>query len=33
MVLASLKLIDVRLLDHLIIGKGEPFSLAESGLI
>jgi DNA repair protein RadC len=29
-VLAS---IDVRLLDHLIIGQGKPFSFAENGLL
>lgn len=28
-----LQLIEVRLLDHLIIGKGQPYSFAESGLI
>lgn len=32
--LASLlKQVDVRLLDHFIIGQGEPFSFAEAGLL
>ena len=30
---AALLLIDVRVLDHLIIGKGEPTSFAERGLL
>lgn len=30
---ASLDLIDVRILDHFIIGQGEPYSFAEAGLI
>lgn len=29
----ALELIDVKLLDHLIIGDGEPLSLAEKGLV
>ena len=29
----ALELIDVRLLDHFIVGRGIPFSLAERGLI
>jgi DNA repair protein RadC len=29
----ALELIDVRLLDHVIIGEGEPVSLAERGLL
>ena len=29
----ALRLIDVRVLDHIIIGEGEPFSFAEGGLI
>ena len=29
----ALKLVDVRLLDHFIIGSGEPLSFAERGLI
>lgn len=28
-----LKQVDVRLLDHIIIGKGQPWSFAEAGLI
>lgn len=30
---AALALIDVRVLDHIIIGKGTPFSFAERGLL
>ena len=30
---SALSLVDVRLLDHLIIGQGEPFSFAERGLL
>jgi len=30
---ATLGLIDVRVIDHLIVGAGEPFSFAESGLL
>jgi len=30
---SSLELIDVRLIDHIIIGDGNPFSFAEAGLI
>lgn len=30
---AALALIDVRVLDHVIIGAGEPFSFAEAGLL
>jgi DNA repair protein RadC len=29
----ALDLIDIRVLDHLIIGEGEPYSFAESGLL
>lgn len=29
----ALALVDVRLLDHFIIGKGKPFSFAEAGLL
>lgn len=29
----ALKLVDVRLVDHIVIGKGKPVSLAEEGLI
>lgn len=29
----ALETVDVRVLDHLIIGKGEPFSFAASGLL
>ncbi|WP_022964712.1 RadC family protein [Halopseudomonas pelagia] len=30
---AALELVDVRVLDHFIIGKGEPYSFAEQGLL
>ena len=30
---AALSLIDVRVLDHLIVGQGTPYSFAESGLL
>ena len=30
---AALALIDVRVLDHIIVGQGSPFSFAESGLL
>lgn len=30
---AALATVDVRVLDHLIVGKGEPFSFAASGLL
>ncbi|WP_397450578.1 DNA repair protein RadC [Pseudomonas sp. NA-150] len=30
---ASLAMIDVEVLDHFIIGDGEPFSMAEAGLV
>ena len=30
---AALSLIDVRVLDHVIVGAGEPFSMAERGLV
>lgn len=30
---SALALIDVRVLDHLIIGAGQPFSFAEAGLL
>lgn len=30
---AALQTVDVRVLDHLIVGKGEPFSFAASGLL
>lgn len=30
---AALALIDVRVLDHIIVGQGEPYSFAESGLL
>ncbi|MFP9230763.1 DNA repair protein RadC [Pectobacterium cacticida] len=29
----ALELIDVRVLDHIIVGQGEPYSFAESGLL
>ena len=29
----ALKLIDVRVLDHLVIGDGTPYSFARAGLI
>ena len=29
----ALALIDVRVLDHLIVGQGTPYSFAESGLL
>jgi len=29
----ALSLVDIRVLDHLVIGDGEPLSLAERGLI
>jgi len=29
----ALATVDVRVLDHLVIGKGEPFSFAASGLL
>jgi len=29
----ALDLIDIRVLDHFIIGQGEPYSFAESGLL
>ncbi len=30
---AALALIDVRVLDHIIVGQGAPYSFAESGLL
>lgn len=30
---SALELIDIRVLDHFIIGKGEPYSFAEAGLL
>ncbi|MDQ4267295.1 JAB domain-containing protein, partial [Pseudomonas aeruginosa] len=30
---AALSLIDVKVLDHLIVGQGTPYSFAESGLL
>jgi DNA repair protein RadC len=30
---AILRRVDIRLLDHLIIGQGEPFSFAQAGLL
>jgi DNA repair protein RadC len=30
---AALALIDVRVLDHIIVGQGTPYSFAESGLL
>jgi DNA repair protein RadC len=30
---AALALMDVRVLDHIIVGQGEPFSFAEAGLL
>ncbi|MFG6892078.1 RadC family protein [Burkholderia pseudomallei] len=30
---ALLRLVDMRLLDHFIIGQGEPFSFAQAGLL
>ena len=30
---AALALIDVRVLGHIIVGQGAPFSFAESGLL
>ncbi len=29
----ALKLVDIRVLDHFIIGEGKPYSFAENGLI
>ncbi|MGU5153063.1 JAB domain-containing protein, partial [Pseudomonas aeruginosa] len=29
----ALALIDVRVLDHFVIGQGTPYSFAESGLL
>jgi DNA repair protein RadC len=29
----ALALIDVRVLDHFVIGQGAPYSFAESGLL
>lgn len=29
----ALSIVDIRVLDHFIIGKGKPFSFAESGLL
>ncbi len=29
----ALAMVDIRVVDHFIIGKGEPFSFAESGLL
>jgi DNA repair protein RadC len=29
----SLECVDIRLLDHFIIGRGTPFSFAEAGLL
>lgn len=30
---ALLRLVDIRLLDHFIIGQGEPFSFAQASLL
>jgi len=30
---ALFRRVDIRLLDHLVIGKGEPFSFAKAGLL
>lgn len=30
---SALELVDVRVLDHFIVGEGEPFSFAEAGLL
>jgi DNA repair protein RadC len=30
---AALALIDVRVLDHIIVGPGQAFSMAEQGLL
>ncbi|MBB4131741.1 DNA repair protein RadC [Xanthomonas campestris] len=30
---AALELVDVRILDHVIVGKGDPYSFAEAGLL
>ncbi|MET0042319.1 MAG: JAB domain-containing protein, partial [Candidatus Thiodiazotropha sp. 6PLUC3] len=30
---SALALVDIRVLDHIIIGDGEPASLAERGMI
>lgn len=30
---AALALVDIRVLDHLIVGRGEPYSFAEGGLL
>lgn len=30
---SALELVDIRVLDHFIIGKGEPDSFAEAGLL
>ncbi|MDX1610693.1 MAG: JAB domain-containing protein, partial [Halofilum sp. (in: g-proteobacteria)] len=29
----ALSLVDIRVLDHLVIGEGEPVSFAERGLL
>jgi len=30
---ATLRLVEIRVLDHIIIGKGKPYSFAEAGLL
>ena len=30
---AALAMVDVRVVDHFIVGKGTPYSFAESGLL
>jgi DNA repair protein RadC len=29
----TLRLVEIRVLDHIIIGKGKPYSFAEAGLL
>ncbi|MCU7803150.1 MAG: hypothetical protein KZQ96_08140, partial [Candidatus Thiodiazotropha sp. (ex Lucinoma borealis)] len=29
----ALALVDIRVLDHIVIGEGEPVSLAERGMV
>jgi DNA repair protein RadC len=30
---AALAMVDVRVVDHFIVGKGKPYSFAEAGLL
>ena len=30
---AALAMVDIRVVDHFIVGKGNPFSFAEAGLL